>query len=71
MSVKNLDEAPEKKSEILVKMGKKEQCGRQKESAVLKNGKSRDNENRVTVRVQRIKKSHIKQKLIFFSVLAA
>ena len=71
MSVKNLDEAPEKKSEILVKMGKKEQCGRQKESAVLQNGKSRDNENRVTVRVQRIKKSHIKQKLIFFSVLAA
>ena len=44
MSVKKMDEVPEKKTEskILVKMGKKEhRC--QKESVVLKNGQSTDN----------------------------
>ena len=73
MSVKKMDEMPEKKteSEILAKMGKKEQGRCQKESVVLKNGQSTDNGKHVTVRVQRIRKSHIKQKLILFSVLAA
>ncbi len=73
MSVKKMDEMPEKKteSEILAKMGKKEQGRCQKESVVLKNGQSTDNGKHVTVRVQRIRKSHIKQKLIIFSVLAA
>ena len=68
MSVKKMDEVPEKKTEskILVKMGKKEQGRCQKESVVLKNGQSTDNGKHVTVRVQRIRKIHIKQKLIFF-----
>ena len=72
MSVKKMDEVPEKKTEskILVKMGKKEQGRCQKESVVLKNGQSTDNGKHVTVRVQRIRKIHIKQKLIIFSVLA-
>ena len=67
-----MDEVPEKKTEskILVKMGKKEQGRCQKESVVLKNGQSTDNGKHVTVRVQRIRKIHIKQKLIIFSVLA-
>ena len=66
MSVKKMDEVPEKKTEskILAKMGKKEQGRCQKESVVLKNGQSTDNGKHVTVRVQRIRKSHIKQKLI-------
>ena len=71
MSMKKMNEVPEKKSEILAKLSKEEQRRRQKESAVLKNGQSRENGNRVTVRVQRTRKSHIKQKLIIFSVLAA
>lgn len=72
MSVKKMDEVPEKKTEskILAKMGKKEQGRCQKESVVLKNGQSTDNGKHVTVRVQRIRKIHIKQKLIIFSVLA-
>jgi len=72
VSVKKMDEVPEKKTEskILVKMGKKEQGRCQKESVVLKNGQSTDNGKHVTVRVQRIRKIHIKQKLIIFSVLA-
>ena len=72
MSVKKMDEVPEKKTEskILAKMGKKEQGRCQKESVVLKNGQSTDNGKHVTVRVQRIRKIHIKQKLIVFSVLA-
>ena len=70
MNVKRMNEVPEKKNEILEKLGKKEQGRNQKESVVLKNGKSTDNGKRVTVRVQRIRKSHIKQKLIVFSVLA-
>ena len=66
MSVKKMDEVPEKKTEskILAKMGKKEQGRCQKESVVLKNGQSTDNGKHVTVRVQRIRKIHIKQKLI-------
>ena len=71
MSMKKMNEVPEKKSEILAKLSKEEQRRRQKESAVLKNGQSRENGNRVTVRVQRTRKSHIKQKLIIFSVPAA
>lgn len=45
MSVKKMDEVPEKKTEskILAKMGKKEQGRCQKESVVLKNGQSTDN----------------------------
>ena len=72
MSVKKMDEVSEKKTEskILAKMGKKEQGRCQKESVVLKNGQSTDNGKHVTVRVQRIRKIHIKQKLIIFSVLA-
>ena len=56
MSVKKMDEVPEKKTEskILAKMGKKEQGRCQKESVVLKNGQSTDNGKHVTVRVQRI-----------------
>ena len=40
MSVKKMDQVPEKKTEskILAKMGKKEQGRCQKESVVLKNG---------------------------------
>ena len=73
MSVKKMDEVPEKKTEskILAKMGKKEQGRCQKESVVLKNGQRTDNGKHVTVRVQRFRKSHVKQKLILFSVLAA
>ena len=69
MSVKKMDEVPEKKTEskILAKMGKKEQGRCQKESVVLKNGQSTDNGKHVTVRVQRIRKIHIKQKLIILS----
>ena len=59
-----------RKVKILAKMGKKEQGRCQKESVVLKNGQSTDNGKHVTVRVQRIRKIHIKQKLIIFSVLA-
>ena len=57
MSVKKMDEVPEKKTEskILAKMGKKEQGRCQKESVVLKNGQSTDNGKHVTVRVQRIR----------------
>ena len=60
-----MDQVPEKKTEskILAKMGKKEQGRCQKESVVLKNGQSTDNGKHVTVRVQRIRKIHIKQKL--------
>ena len=52
MSVKKMDEVPEKKTEskILAKMGKKEQGRCQKESVVLKNGQSTDNGKHVTVR---------------------
>ena len=67
-----MDEVPEMKSVsiILAKLGKYEQGRCQKESVVLKNGQSTDNGKHVTVRVQRIRKIHIKQKLIIFSVLA-
>ncbi len=66
MSVTKMDEVPEKKTEskILERWVRKNKVRCHKESVVLKNGQSTDNGKHVTVRVQRLRKIHIKQKLI-------
>lgn len=58
------------KMQIKVCSGEASTKNEQSKNAEGKNAQNKNGEKSVTVRVQKIKKNHIKQKLIFFLILA-